>query len=97
MDVCNTNFLCGLFDLLISNLIQVLLYIAFCFVFYQLGAQSRSREVCRENFINGIMFYINIQAFNAIKPLEKYNEDEQELVRIAKTRLAKKIMPRVPC
>lgn len=101
MDACGTDMLCGFLGQLFGgaslfeiNLVRIGIYIAFCFSFYQLGVHSK--HVRTESFINGIMYYINIQAFNSANIPDTIDENSEEHVKEAKSRLARKIMPRVP-
>ena len=101
MDACGTDMICGFLGQFFEGLspfeitlFRVGIYITFCFSFYQLGAHSP--RVNTESFNNGIMYYINIQAFNSANIPDTIDENSEMHVKEAKTRLARKIMPRVP-
>ena len=101
MDTCGTDALCNFLGQFFGGsptfeltLFEVALYVIFSFTFYHLG--SYSGRANRESFINGIMYYINIQAFNSANIPDMIDENSEEHVIEAKSRLARKIMPRVP-
>lgn len=98
MDACSNDMLCGFLEQFLGgssiNLIEVVICFTLSFGFYTLG--SYSGRVNEESFINGIMYYINIQAFNSANIPQNIDENSQRHVIEAKSRLAKKIMPRVP-
>lgn len=101
MDTCGTDTLCSFLGQFFGgsptleiSLFQVVIYITFSFTFYFLGAHSG--RVNQESFINGIMYYINIQAFNTANIPDMIDENSEKHVKEAKSRLARKIMPKVP-
>ena len=101
VDTCGTDTLCNFLGQFFGgsptfelSLFEVVLYVTFSFTFYHLGSYSERTK--RESFINGIMYYINIQAFNSANIPDMIDENSEEHVIEAKSRLARKIMPRVP-
>lgn len=106
MNSCGTDLLCGLLSELLGNmtlielnLFKVLIYITFAYGFYYSGSSSSSRSKFssyKEGFINGIQYYVNIDAYNKANIPYNIDENAEYCVAVAKARLAKHIHPISP-
>ena len=102
MEACGTDLLCsilsetlGSMNLIELNLFKVVVYITFAYGFYYAGSNSGLSSY-REGFINGIQYYVNIDAYNNANIPYNIDEDAQACVAEAKSRLARHIHPISP-
>lgn len=101
MDHCGADFVCSmLFHLLdgvpysLLPVIQITFYITLVGGSFWFGTLAGRED--KEGFINGIMYYINVQVYNDANIPYKIDEDAERHIKEAKRRLGCKIMPRVP-
>ena len=92
MDGCSLDLLCGV-D---SFVFKLVFYVAFSLAIFSFGVQYGKKIEYREGFINGVQYYLNVVAYNAAKIPEKIDEDANDCVLEAKSRLAKHIKPVPP-
>jgi len=106
MDACGADWLCGLLtnafgsmSFLEVTLFKIFIYLTFTVAIY-LAARGSYEEIrskaYREGFINGIQYYVNIDAYNNANIPYSIDEDADRCVGIAKSRLAKHIHPITP-
>lgn len=102
MDSCGTDMLCGFLSQFVGemtlielNLLKVFIYITFSLGFYYAGSGSK-RHAYKEGFINGIQYYVNIDAYNNANIPFNIDEDAESCVKEAKSRLANHIRPLSP-
>jgi len=105
MDICG-DFVCGFLTAVFDDIpyefleyTRLFSYTIIGTVSFALGTyyvEKRPDDEAREGFINGIMYYLNIQAYNDANIPFNIEEDAQEHVAEAKRRLRDKIIPRVP-
>ena len=101
MDQCGADFVCSMLSFLLDvvpyNLlpvIQIAFYITLVGGSYWFGTLAGRGD--KEGFINGIMYYLNVQVYNDANIPYKIDEDGELHIKEAKRRLGCKIMPRVP-
>lgn len=99
MDQCGADLVCWMLSNLLDKVpysllpaIQIIFYVTLVGGSYWFGSVAGRGE----GFINGIMYYLNIQVYNDANIPYKIDEDGEKHVKEAKRRLGRKIMPRVP-
>jgi len=99
MDYCGADFVCSMLSQLLDVVpynflpaIQIAFYVTLVGGSYWFGTVAGRGE----GFINGIMYYLNIQVYNDANIPYNIDEDGELHVKEAKRRLGNKIMPRVP-
>lgn len=99
MNSCGADFVCSVLSHFFGNLspeylplIQVTFYVTLLSISFWIGTLAGRGE----GFINGIMYYLNIQVYNDANIPYKIDEDAEKHVKEAKRRLGSKIMPRIP-
>lgn len=93
MACAKNDLVCGLVDWLIQNIeFPLLLVIGFGLVYMVWLAGNIAGQ--KEGFINGIMHYIHLKAYNTADFPEVYERDDY--VRIAQGRLARNLRPKIP-
>ncbi|PWQ94571.1 hypothetical protein DKT75_14845 [Leucothrix arctica] len=106
MGVCGADFFCDFLSQYIKiysplqyTLIQVTLTVTVVlgsFLFGRVYATASGKKDKEEAFINGIMYHINILAYNDAKIPHKHDAESDEHLVKAQSRLAKKIKPKLP-
>lgn len=103
MNSCGTDTLCSLLTHILGgltpiqlSLFKVGIYITLAFFFYLSGKAASHDKSFREGFINGIQYYVNIGAYNSANIPYNIDEDADQCVKEAKSRLAKHIHPTTP-
>ena len=104
MGICESDMFCEFLSQFITissplqyGLIKAVLGITIVLSVFQFGKiYGRANEAATEEaaFINGIMHYMNVRAYNAAEFPEKHDPDK--FLVIAQQRLEKKLKPKVP-
>ena len=102
MDACGSDLICSVlsyfFDFVPSRylpIIQIFFYPTLLGGTFWMGTLT-GRGDKEEGFINGIMYYLNIQVYNDANIPYSIDENAERHVKEAKRRLGNKIQPRVP-
>ena len=105
METCGTDWLCSivatlgdLSSLISMHLFKIVFFLGFSVSVFLAGRGSLKtlNESYREGFINGIQYYVNVDAFNEAKIPHKINADADNCIKEAQSRVAKNIRPVAP-
>lgn len=101
MEGCGTDLICSFLTQILGDisprqlpLFQVAFVVSIAGGGFLMGSIAGRGD--REGFINGIMFYINVQVYNKAGLPCSMDEDGEKHIAEAKRRLCEKIKPRVP-
>jgi hypothetical protein len=105
MSGCGVDVLCDFlsqyitisspFQYALIKLVLAVTVVLGSFQFGKIYGQAEVQLTEKNAFINGIMYHINILAYNDAKIPQKHNEDDELLVE-AQKRLEKKLKPKLP-
>lgn len=90
---CSQNVFCALIAWLIQNIEGPLMLVIGFGLLYMIWLSGHIAGQ-REGFVNGVMHYIHLKAYDAADFPEKYEKDKYVL--IAQARLAKNLKPKIP-